>query len=188
MVCLFSRRGRDQHGGQIGYGRRTDGGEPPVLRRTAMTTQESVQDFWGGPAGRQSHDKAYFLDLLGDSHTGLGRHEAAIEAYRQAAERFKSQEAHCSYALCLLKVAGGHLSLGEPWHALGYLEACLPLLHELGLTRHETLAREQLARCQSELAGARLLTGGERAETVSPYFRDKGRFLLCPGPTDRRAG
>ena len=125
-----------------------------------MTTQESVQDSWGGPAGRQPHDKAYFLDLLGDSHTGLGRHEAAIEAYRQAAEAFKSQEAHCSYALCLLKVAGSHLSLGEPWHALGYLEACLPLLHELGLIRHETLAREQLAHCQAELTGMRLLGEG----------------------------
>jgi tetratricopeptide (TPR) repeat protein len=153
-----------------------------------MTTQESVQESWGGPAGRQLHDKAYFLDLLGDGHTGLGRHEAAIEAYRQAAEGFKSQGAHCSAALCLLKVAGGYLSLGEPWHALGYLLACLPLLHELGLTRHETLAREQLAQCQSELAGARLLTEGERAETVSPYIRDKGRFLLCPGPTASRAG
>jgi tetratricopeptide (TPR) repeat protein len=134
-----------------------------------MTTQESVQESWGGPAGRQLHDKAYFLDLLGDGHTGLGRHEAAIEAYRQAAEGFKSQGAHCSYALCLLKVAGGHLSLGEPWHALGYLLACLPLLNELGLTRHETLAREQLAQCQSELAGVQLLAEGERAETVSPY-------------------
>jgi tetratricopeptide (TPR) repeat protein len=153
-----------------------------------MTTQEDMQDSWGGPAGRQLHDKAYFLDLLGDSHTGLGRHEAAIEAYRQAAEGFKSEGAHCSYALCLFKVAGSHLSLGEPWHALGYLQACLPLLHELGLTRHETHAREKLAQCQSELAGVRLLTGGERAETVSPYIRDKGRFLLCPGPTDRRAG
>ena len=152
-----------------------------------MTTQEDVQDSWGGPAGRQLHDKAYFLDLLGDSHTGLGRHEAAIEAYRQAAEGFKSEGAHCSYALCLFKVAGSHLSLGEPWHALGYLQACLPLLHELGLTRHETLAREQLAHCQSAQAGARLLTG-PRAETVSPYIRDKGRFVLCPGPTDRRAG
>jgi tetratricopeptide (TPR) repeat protein len=121
-----------------------------------MTTQESVQESWGGPAGRQLHDKAYFLDLLGDSHTGLGRHEAAIEAYRQAAEGFKSQGAHCSYALCLFKVAGSHLSLGEPWHALGYLEACLPLLHELGLTRHETLARRQLDACQAELAGASL--------------------------------
>ena len=86
-----------------------------------MTTQENVQDSWGGPAGRQPHDKAYFLDLLGDSHTGLGRHEAAIEAYRQAAEGFRSQEAQCSYALCLFKVADSHLSLGEPWHALGYL-------------------------------------------------------------------
>ena len=153
-----------------------------------MTTQEGAQASSDAPAGRQLHDQAYFLDLLGDSHNGLGRHEAAIEAYRQAAEAFKSQDGRCSYALCLFKVAGSHLSLGEPWHALGYLQACLPLLHELGLTRHETLAREQLAQCQSELAGARLLTGGERAETVSPDNRDKGRFLLCPGPTDRRAG
>ena len=66
---------------------------------------------------------------------------------------FRSQEAHCSYALCLFKVADSHLSLGEPWHALGYLEACLPLLHELGLTRHETLAREQLAHCRPSWPG-----------------------------------
>jgi tetratricopeptide (TPR) repeat protein len=153
-----------------------------------MTTRDGGQDSWGRPAGQQPHDKAYFLNLLGDSHTGLGRHEAAIEAYRQAAEEFKSQEAHCSYALCLWKVAQSHLSLGEPWHALGYLEASLPLLHELGLTRHAALAREHLAQCRSELAGVRLLTAGERSETVSPEIRDKGRFLLCPGPTDRRAG
>ena len=103
---------------------------------------------WVGSAGRQPNDRAYFLDLLGDSHNGLGRHEAAIEAYRQAAERFRSQGAQCSYALCLFKIADSHLSLGEPWHALGYLEACLPLLCELGLTRHETLARRQLARAR----------------------------------------
>jgi tetratricopeptide (TPR) repeat protein len=153
-----------------------------------MTTRDGVQDSWGGPAGQQPHDKAYFLNLLGDSQTGLGRHEAAIEAYRQAAEEFKSQGAHCSHALCLWKVAQSHLSLGEPWHALGYLEASLPLLHELGLTRHAALAREQLVQCRSELAGVRLLTAGERSETVSPENRDQGRFLLCPGPTDRRAG
>jgi len=116
------------------------------------------------------------------------RNISAVEAYRQAAEAFKSQGAHCSYALCLWKVAESHLSLGEPWHALGYLEASLPLLQELGLTRHEALAREQLAQCRSELAGARLVTEGERSETVSPDIRDKGRFLLCPGPTESHAG
>jgi tetratricopeptide (TPR) repeat protein len=128
-----------------------------------MTTQESGQDSWGGPARRRLHDQAYFLDLLGDSHNGLGRYEAAIEAYRQAAEGFRSQGAECSYALCLFKVADSHLSLGEPWHALGYLQACLPLLQELGLTRHETLAREQLAHCQAGLTGVRLLGEGRRA-------------------------
>jgi tetratricopeptide (TPR) repeat protein len=173
-----------------------------------MTTQEGWQDSSGGPARRRLHDTAYFLDLLGDSHNGLGRYEAAIEAYRQAAEGFRSQGAECSYALCLFKVADSHLSLGEPWHALGYLQACLPLLHELGLVRHETLAREQLAHCQAELTGVRLLgegragprpkappgrpapgpPGARPAETLSPYPRDKGRFLLCPGPTDSRAG
>jgi len=173
-----------------------------------MTMREGWHDSWGGPAGRQLHDKAYFLDLLGDSHNGLGRHEAAIEAYRQAADEFRSQGAQCSHALCLFKIADSHLSLGEPWHALGYLQACLPLLHELGLTRHETLAREQLAHCQAELAGVRLLGEGRAgprpsrprghpapgppgagpAETQSPYPRDKGRFVLCPGPTDSRAG
>ena len=144
------------------------------------------EGFWGGSAGGQLQDKAYFLDLLGDSHNGLGRHEAAIEAYREAAEGFRSQEAECSYALCLFKVADSYLSLGEPWHALGYLEACLPLLHELGLTRHEALAREQLAHCQAELTGARLRA--RPAETQSPYPRDQGRFLSCPGPKDSRAG
>src|SRR3989442_10969845 len=81
-------------------------------RRAAMTTQEGSQGSWGGSAGRQPHDKAYFLDLLGDSHNGLGRQEAAIEAYRQAADGFRSQAAHCSYALCLVKIADCHLSLG----------------------------------------------------------------------------
>jgi len=118
--------------------------------------QEGSQDSWGGPARRQLQGKAYFLDLLGDGHNGLGAHVAAIEAYRQAAEEFRAQGAECSYALCLFKVADSHLSLGEPWHALGYLEACLPLLHELGLTRHEARARQQLTHCQAELAGARL--------------------------------
>ena len=127
-----------------------------------MTMQEGLRGSWRGAAGRQLHDRAYFLDLLGDSHNGLGRHEAAIEAYREAAEGFRSQGAQCSYALCLFKIADSYLSLGEPWHALGYLEACLPLLRELGLTRHETVARHQLNACQAELTGARLLWGGAR--------------------------
>jgi hypothetical protein len=34
-----------------------------------------------GTAAR--HDRAYFLDLFGDSQAGLGRYEEAIEAYRE---------------------------------------------------------------------------------------------------------
>ena len=173
-----------------------------------MTMQEGLPGFpdsRAGTAGRPSRDKAYFLNLLGDGHHGLGHAEAAIEAYRQAAEEFRAQGAQCSYALCLFKIADGHMSLGEPWHALGYLEACLPLLRDLGLTRHETLAQNQLDACQAELAGVGLLGEGRAAcglrrgaavpprgvrpgETLSPYPRDQGRFVLCPGPTDSRAG
>ena len=177
---------------------RADEGNIQPARRTAMTAQDDVP---GGTAGRQ-HDRAYFLDLLGDSHSGLGRYQAAIEAYQQAADGFRAEGARCSAALCLFKIAECHLALGEPWHAIGYLEACLPLLHDLGLTRHETLARDQLEACQAELAGALLLGEGRAgqqplmelgrparpAETLSPYARDEGRFLLCPGPMDRRAG
>jgi tetratricopeptide (TPR) repeat protein len=149
-----------------------------------MTMQEGSPDPRGGPARRQPHDKAYFLDLLGDSHSGLGRHEAAIEAYREAAEVFRSQGARCSYALCLFKAADSYLALGEPWHALGYLQACLPLLHELGLTRHEALAREQLAHCQAELAGARLLGEGGRLAAGSTARPSRPRD---PGPPGRPA-
>ncbi len=161
MVCLFSRRGRDRHGGQIGYGRRADEGTS-VLGRAAMTTREDTQDSWGGPAGRQPHDQAYFLNLLGDSHTGLGRHEAAIEAYRQAAEAFKSQGAHCSYALCLWKVAERHLSLGEPWHALG-LPRGQPSAAARAGTDPARGARARAADAVPVRAGRRALKGsGER--------------------------
>ena len=129
-----------------------------------MTLQEGLGVSRGLGVGaadaRQLHDKAYFLGLLGDSHNGLGRHEAAIEAYRQAAQGFREQGAQCSHALCLLKIADSYLSLDEPWHAVGYLEACLPLLQDLGLTRHEAHAEDQLARCRAGLAEERLLGEG----------------------------
>ncbi len=154
-----------------------------------------------GVTARPLHDKAYYYDLLGDGHHGLGHPDEAIEAYLQAAEGFRARGAQCSYALCLLKVADSHLILGEPWHAVGYLEACLPLLRDLRLTRHEMLAREQLDACRAQLTGARLLGEGragqrptERsrparpAETLSPQSHDSGRFVLCPGLTDSRAG
>ena len=125
-----------------------------------MTTQEGLAALGFGTAARQLHDRAYFLDLLGDSHTGLGCHEAAIAAYRQAAQGFEAQGAPCSYALCLLKIADSYLSLDEPWHAVGYLEACLPLLQELGLTRHFGLAQGRLTGCRAKLAQVGLLGQG----------------------------
>ena len=123
-----------------------------------MTMQEGLEALGLGTAARR--DRVYFLDLLGDSHHGLGRYEAAIEAYRQAAQGFEAQGARCSYALCLLKIADSYLAQQEPWHAIGYLEACLPLLRELGLVRHCGLAERRLAVCQAELAHARLLGEG----------------------------
>jgi tetratricopeptide (TPR) repeat protein len=153
-----------------------------------MTMQESLWGLRAGTVGRQLHDKTYFLDLLGDSHNGLGHPEAAIEAYRQAAEGFRAQGAQCSYALCLFKIADSHLALGEPWHAVGYLEACLPLLRDLGMTRHETLAQEQLDACQAELAGAHLLGEGRAdqrplAARSRPAPRPDGRSR--PGRPER---
>ncbi len=132
-----------------------------------MTMQEDLPGSGAGTIGRQPHAAAYFLNLLGDSHKGLGDCDAAIEAYRQAAEGFRAEGAQCSYALCLFRIAESHLSLGEPWHALGYLEACLPLLRNLGLTRHERLAQQQLDACQAELAGARLLGKGRAGQRPS---------------------
>jgi len=120
-----------------------------------MTMQEGSRALGEEPAARQRRDRAYFLDLLGDSLGGLGRHEAAIEAYQQAAQELQTSGARCSYALCLLKTADNYLSLHEPWNAIGYLEACLPLLRELGLVRHVGLAQGQLAACQAELTQVR---------------------------------
>jgi len=148
-----------------------------------MTMPDS---FWAGagsegssadePAGRQAQDRAYFLDLLGDSHLGLGRHEAAIEAYREAADGFRSRQAQCSHVLCLFKIAASYMSLGEPWHAHGYLEACLPLLGELGLTRHERLARRQLEACQAALTGVGLARGASGGSSPpEPTERGRGR-------------
>ena len=173
-----------------------------------MIMQEGPRAPGEGAANRQRQDRAYFLDLLGDSQDGLGRYEAAIEAYRQAARDFEAQGARCSYALCLLKIAGSYLSLHEPWHAIGYLEACLPLLRELGLTRHVSIAQGQLTSCHAELAQAGLLGEGRSAarcrsagRPVRPgqprrhrrpgrprCRRAGGRFETCPVPTDSHTG
>jgi tetratricopeptide (TPR) repeat protein len=119
--------------------------------------QEGSRALGEGAASRQRQDRAYFLDLMGDSLSGLGRYEAAIEAYQQAAQALEAQGARCSYALCLFKIADSYLSLREPWHAIGHLEACLPLLRELGMVRHVSLAQRELAVCQAGLAQAGLL-------------------------------
>jgi hypothetical protein len=122
--------------------------------------QEGLRALGEEAASRQRQDRAYFLDLLGDSQGGLGRYEAAIDAYREAAQGFEGQRARCSYALCLFKIAGCYLSLHEPWHAIGYLEACLPLLRELGLTRHFNLVQDHMTACGARLAQVGLLTQG----------------------------
>jgi tetratricopeptide (TPR) repeat protein len=124
-----------------------------------MIMQEGSRALGEGAAIRQRQDRAYFLDLMGDSLRGLGRVEAAIDAYQQAAQAFEAEGARCSYALCLFKIADCHQALHEPWHAIGYLEACLPLLRELNLVRHVRLAQRELDACQAGLAQAGLLEG-----------------------------
>jgi tetratricopeptide (TPR) repeat protein len=159
---------------------------------------DELEDLGDGTGRRQLHDRAYYLDLLGDSHSGLGRHDAAVEAYRQAADAFKAQGASCSHALCLLKISGSYLSLGEPWHAIGYLEACLPLLRKLGLARHQAIGQRRLSACQAGLVHARLASGGAgpRPAAIPPGQLKRrrrcppgqGRFVLCPVPTTGRGG
>jgi tetratricopeptide (TPR) repeat protein len=166
--------------------------------------QEGLRALGEGAASRQRQDRAYFLDLLGDSQGGLGRYEAAIDAYRQAAQSFEAQGARCSYALCLSKIADCYLSLHEPWHAIGYLEACLPLLRELGLTRHFSLVQGQVTACRATLAQVGLLgrdgpaTRGRPVRPGQPRRhrrpgqqrcrRARGRFETCPVQTDSRTG
>jgi len=168
--------------GKLIYGCWAGEGYIGPARRAAMTLQEGLATSGSGAVARQLHDKAYFLDLLGDGHSGLGQPNAAIDAYLQAADGYKAQGAHCSYALCLFKVADSHLSLGEPWHALGYLEACVPLLHDLGLTRHEALASEQLDACRARLDAAHLL--GEGRAGLGPW--EPGRPARPSGPASSR--
>lgn len=152
-----------------------------------MTTQEGLRALGVGTSVRHNR-AAYFLDLLGDSRSGLGRYEAAIEAYREAAQGFEAEGAPCSRALCLIKIADSYMSLHEPWHALGYLEVCLPLLRELGLIRHFSLAQDQLAACRAELARARLLA----EERDAPPPRAAGPApppqAAKPAPPPRAAG
>jgi hypothetical protein len=94
------------------------------------------------------------------SDSGLGNYPATIETYQQTADRFRAEGARCSVALCLFKIAECQLPRGEPWHAIGYLAACPPFLHVMGLTGHETLTRNQLEPCQTELTRKHSLGSG----------------------------
>lgn len=80
-----------------------------------MTMPDSFWDSSAEPAARLPRDRAYFLNLLGDGHHGLGRHEAAIEAYHQAADGFQSLQARCSHVPCLFKIAPATC----PWASRG---------------------------------------------------------------------
>jgi tetratricopeptide (TPR) repeat protein len=96
-------------------------------------------------------NKAYFLDVLGDSYNSLGRPGAAIEVYHQAAQAFREQSAQYAYALCLFKIAESYRSLDQADQAIRYLETCLPLLRDLGLSYHEKLALRELSACRATL-------------------------------------
>jgi tetratricopeptide (TPR) repeat protein len=133
-----------------------------------MTMQEGSRALGEEAAVGRQQDRAYLLDLLGDSLNGLGRYEAAVEAYREAAQELKARGARCSYSLCLLKIADNYLSLHEPWHAIGYLQACVPLLREMGLDRHVRRAQRQLAACQAELARGCVYSGRDGPVRSAP--------------------
>jgi tetratricopeptide (TPR) repeat protein len=88
--------------------------------------------------------QAYFLDLLGDAYNGLGRYDEAIVALSEAAASFAEHGAQCAHAVCLLKIAQGHLAMGRTGQGIGYLEECLPIFRELHLAEHEAEALRML--------------------------------------------
>jgi len=79
-----------------------------------MTMQEGPGARGLGTAAR--YDRAYFLDQLGDSLAGLGRHEAAIEAYREAGQGFEALVRYFSLAQDHLAACRAELAslLGGP--------------------------------------------------------------------------
>lgn len=92
--------------------------------------------------------EGYFFDMLGDSHSVLGRHSEAIEAYRHAVADLHAQETEHAYVHCLLKIAICYRALGKKSHAVRYLQACLPLIRELRLAGYEETALRELAACE----------------------------------------
>jgi DNA-binding MarR family transcriptional regulator len=111
-----------------------------------------------GPAVRQLQDKAYFLDLLGDSHNGLGHPDAAIEAYQQAAQGFKEQGSRCCSPVTRnsLSISWTHLTSGWPKPAY--------------------LGRGGAARGHQDRSRP-----ARPAEAQSPEAGGTGRFLGMPG-------
>jgi hypothetical protein len=99
-------------------------------------------------------NQGYYLDLIGDSHGSLGRHEEAVEAYCRAALEFHACGTEHAYAACLLKIAISYRALRLDRYALRYLDACLPLLRELGLAKQETAALRELAACRVQCSYA----------------------------------
>lgn len=92
--------------------------------------------------------EGYFFDVLGDSHSGLGRHDEAIEAYCRAVAGFHAEGTEHAYVHCLLKIAVNYRALGKESHAVRYLQACLPLIRELRLVGYEEIALRELAACE----------------------------------------
>jgi tetratricopeptide (TPR) repeat protein len=93
--------------------------------------------------------QAYFLDLLGDAYNGLGRYDEAIVALSEAAASFAKHGAHCAHAVCLFKIAQGHLAMGRTGQGIQYLEECVPIFRELQLPEHEAEALKVLDSCRS---------------------------------------
>lgn len=86
--------------------------------------------------------------MLGDSHSMLGRHSEAIEAYRRAITDLHAEGTEHAYVYCLLKIAICYRALGKKSHAVRYLQACLPLIRELRLVGYEETALRELAACE----------------------------------------
>lgn len=100
-------------------------------------------------ASVQALGQAYFLDLLGDAYTGLGRYSEAIVALTEAAAAFRQHDARAAYAACLLKMGQSHQALAHSEAAVGCLKESLVIFRELELPGQAEQARHALDGCRT---------------------------------------
>jgi tetratricopeptide (TPR) repeat protein len=89
----------------------------------------------------------YYLRMLGTAYRGLGQPAAAVTALGQALGIFEDRGDRYGQATCLLELGELHQAARRAGQALGYLERCLAIAGELGLSAVEARARRAAVEC-----------------------------------------